>query len=256
MPNNPRRIALLGGSFNPLHYGHLRLAVEVREAISPDSVVFIPCANPPHKDESGLLPFELRAAILEEAVKNRPGFQVSRMEAERSGPSYTVDTLFNYRVLHPDAEIFFIMGAEDFKGIRAWKDWRALPALAQLLVVARQGVEADEFAGWVAAYWPESLSCPASGLCPESFHALRLSFSLPGLPLPEEYSFQGKSSANGLVHYLDLPRLDISASLIRERWLHSRSIDYWVPEAVTALLESDRKAAEAHWTTKTEQRHA
>ena len=97
----PESIILCGGGFNPSQYGHRRLAVGVFEAIRPDRVDFIPSANPPHKPGLGLLPFEMRVAILRAVCARYPRFYVNTLEAEREGPSYTCDTLREYRKRHP-----------------------------------------------------------------------------------------------------------------------------------------------------------
>lgn len=216
-------IALLGGSFNPLHLGHLRLAVEVYEAVRPGRLDFIPCANPAHKNPGDLLPFELRCYLLKAATQKHPFFYVNGLEAERASYSYTADTLREYRRDRPGAKLYFILGAEDYEELDTWKDWRILPELAELLVVARQGAEVESFKAATRRLWPEARE--ETGLA-------RPAFSM---------------GQGGLTSYLPFPRLDINASLIRERWLAGRCIDYWVPREVTELLAKNSETVRSCW---------
>ncbi|MDR2050253.1 MAG: nicotinate (nicotinamide) nucleotide adenylyltransferase [Deltaproteobacteria bacterium] len=219
--------ALLGGSFNPLHFGHLRLAVEVFEALRPERLEFVPCANPPHKRREKLLPFALRYAMLREALAACPHFQVNPLEAEMPAPSFTCAMLRAYRERHDGTRLYFILGSEDFSGLDSWKDWRELPRLATLVVAARQGGDKDEFRSAVRRFWPEAEGAeewPDAGDEP--------AFVLPG---------------GGKVSYLPLPRLDINASLLRARWLAGRSIDFFTPDAVLEFLDRQADTVRAYW---------
>ena len=99
--------AILGGSFNPPHVGHLRLAIEAREALGDlvQGVDMVPCAVPPHKAQSGMLPFELRASMVAACAESIPWLRCNRAEALRQGPSYTWDTLCAYREAEPETEL-------------------------------------------------------------------------------------------------------------------------------------------------------
>ncbi|MDL2272823.1 nicotinate-nicotinamide nucleotide adenylyltransferase, partial [Desulfovibrio sp. OttesenSCG-928-I05] len=96
-PDKRPVVGIFGGSFNPPHIGHMRLALEVQEALRPDRLDFLPTAVSPHKGRRQVLPFTTRARMLEESIKGIPGLAVNPMESERDGPSYTVDTLRIYR---------------------------------------------------------------------------------------------------------------------------------------------------------------
>ena len=126
--------ALFGGSFNPPHVGHLRLAIEVAETLRPlaDSVELMPCAAPPHKVVSGLLPFDLRAAMVEACLDGRPGLSCNRMEAGRPGLSYTWDTLQACREETPERPLFFILGNPDYALLPHWHRGLELPELCQV----------------------------------------------------------------------------------------------------------------------------
>jgi nicotinate-nucleotide adenylyltransferase len=220
------KIALFGGSFNPVHYGHLRLAVEVLEALKPDRLDFIPCANPPHKSGPALLPFSLRVKILREVCGHYPEFYVNTLEADRAGASYTKDTLAEYKKNYPAEELYFILGSEDFAQLDTWRYWRMLPSFATLLVVPRQGVGEAEFIGHVASFWPE---------------AARME------DLPDFARSGYAECGQGKILYMPLPRLDINASLVRRRWMDGRKIDFWTPPAVIRELEEQRDLVETHW---------
>ena len=108
------RLGILGGTFDPLHLGHLRAAESVREAMSLDRIVFIPSRTPPHKMRPGIAPAEDRYRMVLRALENEPAFTVSSVEVERQGPSYTIDTLSALAKRHAGTEIFFITGIDSF----------------------------------------------------------------------------------------------------------------------------------------------
>lgn len=135
------RTAVLGGSFNPIHYGHLLLADDVAERLELDRVLFVPAARPPHKPNADLAPAADRYAMVELAVAGHPKFLVSDVEFRRSGPSYTVDTLEALRI--PREELFLIIGSETFLDLLSWRSPRRVAELAQLAVVPRVGSAFD-----------------------------------------------------------------------------------------------------------------
>ena len=156
--------ALFGGSFNPPHVGHLRLAIEMAETLRPlaDSVELMPCAAPPHKVVSGLLPFDLRAAMVEACLDGLPGLSCNRMEAGRPGLSYTWDTLQACREETPERPLFFILGNPDYALLPHWHRGLELPELCQLVVVPRgEGSEKNFLAGKHVARCPAVRACPA-----------------------------------------------------------------------------------------------
>ena len=131
------RLGILGGTFNPVHVAHVRLALEMAEALNLDRVELIPAARPPHKPGEGMLPFELRAALLSLAVEGLDRLSVNLMEAERPGPSYTWDTLQELAVRNPEADMYFIMGASDLLNVHLWRRGAELGSLANLAVATR-----------------------------------------------------------------------------------------------------------------------
>ncbi len=132
------RIGLYGGTFDPVHIGHIKAAVHVSEALSLDSLIFIPAMHPPHKRKHAITPFKDRVAMLQIAAEGQPGFFISAMEAERTGLSYTVDTLTEVRThLDKGCELFFIVGLDMFIEINTWKDFKKIPELSDLIIIPR-----------------------------------------------------------------------------------------------------------------------
>ena len=116
------RVGLFGGSFNPIHLGHLRAAEEVREALQLDLVYFIPAASPPHKAEGELAPAEHRLAMVRAATKGNRHFMTSDVEVRRAGRSYTIETVHYFlATLRQPATLYLMMGADQFAELESWK---------------------------------------------------------------------------------------------------------------------------------------
>lgn len=131
------RIGILGGTFNPVHNGHLHLARAFRERLALTRVLLIPTHQPPHKRAPGLMPARTRLEMCALAAQEEPGVGVSDIEIRRGGTSYTVDTLRELSALYPEARLFFIMGADMFLTFEKWKDFDRIAALADLCATAR-----------------------------------------------------------------------------------------------------------------------
>ena len=153
--------ALFGGSFNPPHVGHLRLAIEMAETLRPlaAGVELTPCATPPHKVAGGLLPFDLRAAMVEACLDGLPGLSCNRMEAGRPGLSYTWDTLRACREETPERPLFFILGSPDYALLPHWHRGLELPCLCQLVVVPRGEGSEKNFLAATQSMWPGAQPC-------------------------------------------------------------------------------------------------
>jgi len=193
------RIGLLGGTFDPPHLGHLLVAQEAVQQLSLSTLLFLVANRPPHKEGESLSSPVIRGELARAAVQGNPAFEVSEVEFEREGPSFTVDTLRYFRSIHPDARLFFILGADQLADFHEWREPDQILDLATLVGVARDGAE------------PEGVAAPR-------------------LPSGREVKFRT----------LTVPRVDISASDIRERVASGQSIRYRVPEAVNELIERYR----------------
>lgn len=136
-----RRLGVMGGTFDPIHNGHLVAASEVAAALNLDEVLFVPTGEPWQKDQ--VTPTSDRQLMVEIATAANPRFKVSTVDIDRSGPTYTVDTLRDLRALHPDAELFFITGADAVTSIAGWKDAAELWGLAHFVAVTRPGHNLD-----------------------------------------------------------------------------------------------------------------
>jgi len=132
------RIGLLGGTLDPVHFGHLRSAEEIREALELDEIWFMPAALPPHKGSPTLTPFAHRLAMVELAVASMDYFKATAIEDERPGPSYSIDTLKELGERYKDkAEFFFILGSDAFLDIETWKDYGSLTDHGSLVIMRR-----------------------------------------------------------------------------------------------------------------------
>ncbi len=197
-PDKPsgRRIGIFGGTFDPIHIGHLVIAEEARVSLRLSAVRFVPAADPPHKPRRPLSPAETRFAIASRATQSHPDFAVSRSDIDRPGPHYTVELLELIRdEVGPDVELHFIMGADSLQDLLSWRDPVRIVEMARLAVAQRPGYEPD---------------LPA------------LERELPGL--------------TSRVDFLETPRIGISATDIRRRIASGRPIRFQVPDAVESYI--------------------
>lgn len=211
-PRIGSRIGVLGGTFDPVHNGHLAAAGAVREGLVLDTILFVPAALPPHKSGSPVSPFADRAAMLELAVAGRPEFVVTRLEAERPGPSYSVDTLRQlHRLWDHEKKLFFIVGMDAFVKIDTWKEYRELPRLAELVVLDRPGLGAGQLE-----------------------HAIDRFF--PGFRFdPREKSWMEPETGGRILPFALKPT-PVSSTLVRRLASEDRAVAELVPEAVARYL--------------------
>jgi len=205
------RVGLFGGTFNPIHLGHLRSAEEIRETFSLDRIFFVPAAQPPHKQGSDLAAATDRLTMVELAIAGNPLFSASAVELERSGTSYSVDTIKYFLTTLQPAHLSFIVGLDAFLEIHTWKDYWRIPELCDLIVTSRPGIAAP----------------PPEQLIPV---ALRTTFWYDSAVHVYRHS-----SGHILVSY-DIAGLHISATTIREKVRRNESIRYLVPSEVEAYM--------------------
>lgn len=145
-PIKPVKIGVFGGTFNPIHMCHLQVAARVRELVGLERVIFVPAAEPPHKS-ADLAPAHHRLEMTRLAVAGWPGFEVDDLELTRPGPSYSADTMEEFRRRYPDADLYFLLGVDMFRELSTWRDPHRLLAACRLVVIARSGAPLAAMAG-------------------------------------------------------------------------------------------------------------
>ncbi|NMP21225.1 nicotinate-nucleotide adenylyltransferase [Sulfobacillus harzensis] len=205
MVKGRRAIGLMGGTFNPIHYGHLVAAEAARDAFHLDQVIFIPAGQPPHKSGLAVADPEHRYLMTFLAIVSNQHFEISRVEIDRQGPSYTSDTLAHFRALDPEVLWYFITGADAILDIVSWHYPDAIFQNAELIAASRPG------------------------------------YSLKKI---EALKQQLGAERVARIHPLEVPALAISSSQIRERLQQGLSIKYLVPEAVEHYIAKNQVYAE------------
>jgi nicotinate-nucleotide adenylyltransferase len=194
------RLGVMGGTFDPIHVGHLAVAEEAREALRLDRILFVPAGQPPHKVPGSVTLVRHRLAMVEAAIADNPAFELSQIEVERPGPSFTVDTVEGLADRFNGAALHLILSAETFAELPTWHEPDRLFEAARVAVVPREGYPAPDPA-WLAAAFP---------------------------------------GRDDRVDYLEGPRLGLSSTAIRGRVAAGRSIRYLVPPVVEAYIAANQ----------------
>lgn len=207
------KIGLFGGTFDPIHWGHLRSAEEVAESFALDRVYFIPASIPPHKRGATTTPAEDRLQMVRLAVAGNPRFAVSTVEIKRAGVSYSIDTLraFDAKKRKGDS-LYFIIGLDAFREIGTWKDFRELFSLCHFIVTSRPGSKDKD---------------PLKG----TSIAVKKLFCYD----PTQKNYRHRSGNR--IFYIELTDIAISASEIRTLVKQGKSIRYLVPPAVERYIK-------------------
>jgi nicotinate-nucleotide adenylyltransferase len=205
------RTVLFGGTFNPVHYGHLRPAEEVRELFSLKQILFIPSADPPLKRED-IAPSEDRLRMVKMATEKNPFFDVSAMECDRPGKSYTVDTLREYIRKNPGERPLFLIGSDAFLEIPLWHNPEEIISLTDFIIIRRPGPGLETIRG---LSWIRSTEETGTG---------EVLIRIEG------------AGAGGISVFTDVTQIEISASEIRRSIREGRSIRYLVPEKVEMYI--------------------
>ena len=201
-----RLMGILGGTFDPVHFGHLRPAYEVMQALGLEQLRFLPNRLPPHR-ESPWLDAETRRQLVEIAISDVDGFVLDDRELKREGPSYMVDTLADLKNDFPDHSLCLIMGMDAFSGFTQWHRWQDILNLCHLVITTRPGVVRPDFGPEI-----ESRICDQAEVLGES--------------------------QQGQILLQSVTLLDISASQIRQSLISGSSIRYLVPESIRERLEA------------------
>ncbi len=193
------RLGIFGGTFDPVHYGHLLLAEQCREQCRLDQVWFLPAGVPPHKLERTIASGKARAEMLELAVAGHDHFRIDRRELDRADPCYTVETLAALKAEDPSRELVFLLGADSLVDFPTWREPRRIVEMAHLAIVNRGGAPLPDLA-----------------------------------PLRRDLG----ETIESRLHFVTIPGTDISSSDIRRRVRDGKSIRYMAPRAVECYIRT------------------
>ena len=193
-----KKVGIMGGTFNPIHNGHLFLAEHAYDQAKLDYILFMPTMNPPHKADIDVLSAEHRLNMVKLAIKDNPNFVLSDKELNRPGITYTSDTLKILKEKEPDTEFYFIVGADSLMMMTQWKDPQTVFNLSILVAGGREN------------------------------------YSLEQLRKQANYL---EKTYNGKIILLDMPYIGISSELIRERIAKNKSVRYYVPDEVLDYIK-------------------
>jgi len=207
-----RPIGLFGGTFDPVHLGHLRSALEILECLDLAEMRFIPSADPPHRPAPNL-PADVRLKLLTLALKEQAGFAVETCELTRIGKSYTVDTLIELRQRYGEQPLCLILGTDAFLGLPSWSRWQQLTDFAHIVVAKRPGWHVPD--DWEGMPWLGERMVQQPMLLHEQ--------------------------PSGRIYFQTVTPLDISATMIRSQLAAGRSIRYLVPDSVWQYIEAENK---------------
>jgi nicotinate-nucleotide adenylyltransferase len=199
---------LFGGTYDPIHNGHLRCAEEVLELFDLNRIIFVPASRPPHKIDADITSFYHREQMINLAIGGNPVFSFSNVEKERKEKSYSVETVEHIlKKYMENLELYFILGQDAFHAIQTWKDWQRLLLLCNFVVMTRPGYEDRGLAGILPADFASQFTY--------------------------DNSVKGFRSPKGhIIYFRGVTFLDISSSDIRQRVKAGKSIKYLVPESV------------------------
>ena len=213
------KLGILGGTFNPVHYGHLAAAEEVRDRLKLDRILFIPSYSPPHKQEENVPSAVHRMEMVRLATAGNPCFEPSDIEIKRGGRSYTIDTIEALHRTQAGSELFFITGLDSFLDIQTWNHWERLLSLCSFVVLSRPGYRFTDL--------------------------LKIDFMKPAAGDLTELDRGGHQETiiryGPFTVFLEMiPLYDISSTDIRRRIKEGRSIKYHLPDAVETYIIENR----------------
>lgn len=192
-----KRVGILGGTFNPIHIGHLVLAENAYTQFQLDYVMVLPTKNPPHKQNQDILGDDYRVEMINRAIREVPYFRLSTIELERSGISYTSETLEYLKMSYPDTNFYFIMGADSLYNIESWKDPDIIMKCVYLLVATRDFTSDEQLN--------------------KHINYLKMKYK-------------------ALIYKISVPNIELSSELIRHRVQSNDTIKYFVPQAVAEFI--------------------
>lgn len=193
-----RRIGFMGGTFDPIHYGHLLIAENAYEQFRLDEVIFMPTGTSPHKDSGKILDANERMELIQLAIKGNPHFSCSDYEITKEGICYTYLTLRDFHKQFQDAELYFIMGADSLAYFDSWRRPDEISRLSTILAAVRDGLDLDQL-------------------------------------LPIRDSLEQKY--NTRIGFINTPNFSVSSHMIRQRLAKRQTVRYLIPDAVEAYLK-------------------
>ncbi len=202
-------IGILGGTFDPIHFGHLRTALDVQQRLALDEVRFIPCGEPAHRNKPIAEPLQ-RLAMVRAAIAGQEKFTVDDREIRRDGPSYMVDTLTSLKQDFKDQSLCLILGTDAFNGLAQWYQWESIFDLANIVVMRRANVDGKAIIN-------------------------KQLFKLIKHRLLDVDDLKRKD--NGGISFVPVTQLEISATVIRQQWQQCNDIQFFLPDSVLTLIQ-------------------
>ena len=197
-------IGIYGGSFNPIHLGHLETAISLKAELKLEHLFFVPCCIPVHKDELKFSSAE-RLQMIKIALERYPSIELDEREIKRGGKSFTIDTLNELKNIYTDSPICLIIGMDSYLSIKSWKDWKKFSQLAHLVVLKREGYNGEN-------------------VLLESFQKTSDADQL-------------KSQKNGLLFFSNTPLIEVSSSDIRNKISANQNLDNLLPQNIIDYLQ-------------------
>jgi nicotinate-nucleotide adenylyltransferase len=197
-------IGIYGGSFNPIHLGHLETAISLKAELKLEHLFFVPCCIPVHKDELKFSSAE-RLQMIKIALERYPSIELDEREIKRGGKSFTIDTLNELKNIYTDSPICLIIGMDSYLSIKSWKDWKKFSQLAHLVVLKREGYNGEN-------------------VLLESFQKTSDADQL-------------KSQKNGLLFFSNTPLIEVSSSDIRSKISDNQNLDDLLPQNIIDYLQ-------------------
>ena len=214
------KLGILGGTFNPIHYGHLRAAEEVRDILGLDKILFIPSGKPPLK-KTGLTSARHRYEMTKTAIKNNPFFDISNIEIKAHTVSYSIETFKKLAVKYKDADFFFILGIDAFLDLPKWKQPRSLMKLTNLVIISRPGFS-------------------FINLLPSPYLKNVHKKTLEEIDKGAKTAFSFDLNTGRKAYLCRIPALEISASIIRSLVREGKNIKYLLPDSVESYIISHK----------------
>lgn len=202
-------IGIFGGTFDPIHYGHLRTALDVQQYLSLDEVRFIPCGEPAHRNKPIAEPLQ-RLAMVRAAIAGQEKFRLDDREIRRQGPSYMVDTLASLKQDFNNEALCLILGTDAFNGLEQWYQWQKIFEFANIVIMQRPAVNGQVELNKRLLAQLKDRFVGADDL---------------------------KRKQNGAICFVPVTQLDISATAIRQQWQQGKNIQFFLPDSVLTLIQ-------------------